>query len=616
VYVIDFVNNKIAIFILNSYCETSNSKLEEERDFSSQVSFLKFIDFHWDSETKSWITSPNRLDEVLLWFTKRGYEYTISDELVNFINEHKLKYTCETSFFRKKCIDYSVLNKNESLFDYQKDGCDWRIKRSNYLDTDDAGLGKTSSNILVFSTLYKNKEIDGILIIPPNGLSYHWKYEILKFSNQFQEDDILIIDKKSKIKPFSNHNKKIIIIPNHLVAICLLSYDKRYSTVKSIKRIRWTNIVDIKKEWGKENLFCLIDESHAIKHSTAVRTKAVLSMKNQFNFRCCLSATPAINRIEDFYNQVSFVDNSIIPMSEKAFILWIAKELGTKFDKYFITEYNEENIKTFYRNLQPHILRRLKEDVPEMRTKKILKNTNLELNLLQRQIYRYVCDKEIFLLEEEFNEITFKLVLNKLQMIIEAIDNPLLLKRRSYYDENLKRLIEKYEIEKDSKFIAFSFLIDKYVNYLGGKAVVYGIHPETLDLLFEKFKKYKPLIIHGKINTKEKERQEIQDKFNNSDENKIIFLSALTSSAGINLQKKCNNIIFYELPFDTVLTRQALDRTARINSTKDSIIDFLVYPETIDNIRYLRSMNRIELNDKLNKELSEEELRKLLKGII
>jgi len=616
VYVIDFVNNKITIFILSSYHKTSDSKLEEERDFSSQVSFLKFIDFHWDNEIKGWITSPNRLDEILLWFDKKKYEYTISEETVNFINDYKLKYACETSFFRKKDIDYSVLNKNESLFEYQKEGCDWRIKRSNYLDTDDAGLGKTLSNILVFSTLYKNKEIDGILIIPPNGLSYHWKYEILKFSNQFQEDDILIIDNKSKIKSFSNHNKKIIIIPNHLIAYCLLSYDSRYNNTRSTKRVRWTSVVDIKKEWNKKSLFCLIDESHAVKHSSSVRSKAISSIKNQFNFRCCLSATPAINRVEDFYNQVSFVDNSIISMSEKAFILWIAKEIGTKFDKYFITEYNEENIKTFYRNLQPHIIRRLKEDIPEMKTKKILKNTNLELNPLQRQIYRYVCDREIFILEEEFNEVTFKLILNKLQIIIEAIDNPLLLKRRSYYDENLKKLIERYDIEKDSKFIAFSFLVDKYVNYLGSKVVVYGIHPETLDLLFEKFKKYKPLIIHGKINTKEKERQEIQDRFNNSDENKIIFLSALTSSAGINLQKRCNNIIFYELPFDTVSTRQALDRTARINSTKDSIIDFLVYPETIDNVRYLRSMNRIELNDKLNKELSEEELRKLLRGII
>lgn len=486
-----------------------------------------------------------------------------------------------------------------------------------YLTDDLILTHNTTQNIIIFSSLFKNKEIDGVVIVVPNGLSYHWKYEILKFSNVFKEEDIAIINNETKYRCFTKHkNSKIIIIPNHLIADTLLSYNSNYSKLKSAKHVRWKNVISIKKEWAKTSMFILVDESHEIKNSKAIRSRAIMSIKNQFSYRCCLSATPAINRIEDFYNQVSFIDNSIIPMSEGAFILWLATSLGSQYDKYTINSYHEGNVQELLTNLQPYMIRRLKEDVPEMKVKKIMKETFMELSPLQRDIYRTVTEEEIVLLEEEYNEITFKQVLNKLQIIIEAIDNPLLLRRRSYFNNRLKNLVEKYDIEKDSKFQVFSYLVYKYVDYLGGKVVVYGIHPETLNTLCDKFEKYKPLIIHGKVNTSEEARQNIQDRFNESDENKIIFLSALTSSAGINLQKKCNNIIFYELPWDATLTRQALDRTHRINSTKDSVIDFLIYPETIDNIRYMRTMSRINLNDKMNKRISEDELRNLLQGII
>ena len=55
------------------------------------------------------------------------------------------------------------------------------------MDCNDAGLGKSFINIAVASQRYKEGKIDGLIIIVPNGLNYHWKKEILNFVNVFKE---------------------------------------------------------------------------------------------------------------------------------------------------------------------------------------------------------------------------------------------------------------------------------------------------------------------------------------------------------------------------------------------------------------------------------------------
>ena len=373
-----------------------------------------------------------------------------------------------------------------------------------------------------------------------------------------------------------------------------------------------------KKRMDKKNLLLLIDESHEFKNSKALKTKAIRSIKYSFDYRILMSATPAINHIEDFYSQLELIDKSLIPMSENAFKLWLANRIGTKWDRYAITSYNSKNVKKLKDVIQPVAIQRLKEDIPEMKVEKIIKEIYLQMTIDQSTLYNLIVKEEIKKIKEEYNRLSWQLILDKLPLMCEILDNPLLLKKRRYNNEKINYILDKWDIKKDPKFILLESLLSNYVDYQGEKVVVYGIHPDTLNILTELFKKYNPLVIHGSldIKNKEKDRALKQQMFNERDENKVMFLSALTSSQGINLQKKCRRIIVYEMTWDTTKFRQLQDRTHRIDSTQNTIVEIPYYPKTIDIVRVKRNLNRIDFNNRLTKEISQTELINLIEGIV
>ena len=378
---------------------------------------------------------------------------------------------------------------------------------------------------------------------------------------------------------------------------------------------RWKSYVDIKKEWGVNSPALLIDESHTFKSTDTVRYKALKTELDIFDYRFLLSATPSINRVEGIYSQLHIVDKSIIPMSENAFKIWLANDIGDKYDKYKIKEYNTENVDLLKKSYKQFMLQKLKEDLPEMKSKKIEKPFYLKMSETQKTLYESVSEEILHRLEEEHDELTWTLVMNKLPYICHAIDNPLLLKSKTWSNVKINKILDKWKIEDDPKYQLLKSRVVDYVDDLGEKLLIWDWHPGTLDILQEKFKKYKPLLIHGGVKGTE-ERQELVDRFNNSDENKIFLLSALTSSAGLNLQYKCRRAIVYTLPFDATVVRQLQDRTCRITSTKNTIIEYFVVDQTIDNLRYNRVVNRIKYNDNLNVSINRGTLSNLLRGVV
>lgn len=598
--------------------EVNFSSFDDSYAFHDFIAYIKGLYISFDPERKIWYFAHNRLQEIILWFEKFNTQYSLSDKALIELKRDIESYSDEIKFVRKVSIDESLLNKDVKIFDYQREGILWRLSKSSYLDSDDAGLGKSFQNIVVFSQLFKQKKIDSIVIITPNGLSYHWQREILNFVSVFKSEDIHIITNENKIQPFESClDKKILIIPNHLLSTIILSYNKDFKLQKSKKKIQWKKVADINKLWNKKSMCLVVDESHEFKHSESIKTKALLSVKPQFDYRFLLSATPAINRFEDFYSQLKIVNNSIIPMEENTFKLYIANSIGNKWDKYSINSYKTTKVDEIRQKMLPYFLKRLKEDLPEMKTKRIIKHIYLELSPLQRSLYEEVCKSEISVLEEEFNEITLQQIINKLPIITEALDNPFLLNSRTYENDTIKKILKKWKTDFDNKFISLKSLLENYIDYQDRKVIVYGTHPRTLDMLFEQFNKYNPLIIHGSlkgIKDQAKYRDEMQHLFNTDPKHKLFILSSLTSSAGLNLQKGGSNIIVYELGFDGSALRQLIDRTCRISSIRDSVIEILNYPNTLDGLRLKIVNNRIELNDTIHTALNLESLRKLLNG--
>ena len=118
------------------------------------------------------------------------------------------------------------------------------------------------------------------------------------------------------------------------------------------------------------------------------------------------------------------------------------------------------------------------------------------------------------------------------------------------------------------------------------------------------------------IKDKAKDRDEKERLFNEDPSHKVISLSSHTSSRSINLQKMCHRAIYYSVPWDAEQFRQGQDRVYRITSTHDTYVEPFVMDKTIDLIRYSRAINRIEMNDTMMKNLSNDDLNNLLRGIV
>jgi len=208
------------------------------------------------------------------------------------------------------------------------------------------------------------------------------------------------------------------------------------------------------------------------------------------------------------------------------------------------------------------------------------------------------------------------LLLSKIHLLLEVFDSPELLKKREYNDKEINSLLNKWKLENDPKFIYLKSRVEDICDEQNKKIIIFDVHPQSLDELAFKFKFYNPLVIHGQIKTsnKEKDRQEKQDLFNYDKKYRIILLSLYTSSAGINLQYGASNIIINTLAWDATLFRQAQDRIYRVDSKLDSLIELPYYSQSLDNLRMKKNFSRIELNSKLDQEISQRDLERLLNG--
>jgi hypothetical protein len=594
---------------------------KEEFDEISLLFNKLFIKFNFSD--KLWEIPKERIDEIIMWLDRNNIKYSLQDSAIQEIENIKNSYSRELEIYRNVKFNNSILNKDIVPYNYQLESINWRLKRNCVFDSFDAGTGKTMMNIVTVSTFYNMGLIDGIFIITLNGLEGQWIEQILEFINLYKEDDFFIINNKNKNKPFEqSYDKKIILCANHLFADVLYSYRDTQTKTRSKKHVKWgKHIPNILQLWGKKEMAIIVDESDEFKNSKAIKTKALHSVKSQFKYRYNATATPNIDHFHDIYSQVTFLDHSLIPMSEPAFKLSLAENIDTRYglNKFKIIKYNTAKVSEFLNKIKYVYIRKLKEDLPEIATKVELEKVYFKLNVTQRELYTKIVEEELHILQEEFDKITWRLLLSKLHLMCIVFDNPCILKNKIFKNEEINKLINSWKFEFDPKFIALKSKLNLYIDSRNEKVIIFDIHPETLDELAIRFKDYNPVVIHGSLKDEKNkgvERDQKRLKFNNDSTCKLALLSALTSAGGGNWNTNCHRIIVYSCPTSAKQLEQLQNRTDRANSKENSIVELFCYSRTLDSFRVNRSMQRVNLNDKLGKRLSQEELDNLLKGVI
>ncbi|KAF8102126.1 hypothetical protein N665_0201s0411 [Sinapis alba] len=293
-----------------------------------------------------------------------------------------------------------------TLKEYQTKGLQWLVncyeQGLNGILADEMGLGKTIQAMAFLAHLAEEKNIWGpFLVVAPASVLNNWADEISRFCPDLktlpywgglQERTILR----------KNINPKRMYRRDAGFHILITSYQLLVTDEKYFRRVKWQYMV--------------LDEAQAIKSSTSIRWKTLLS----FNCRnrLLLTGTPIQNNMAELWALLHF----IMPMvfdSHEQFNEWFSK--GIENHAEHGGTLNEHQLNRLHAILKPFMLRRVKKDVVSELTTKTEVTVHCKLSSRQQAFYQAIKNKislaELFDSNRgHFNE---KKILNLMNIVIQ-----------------------------------------------------------------------------------------------------------------------------------------------------------------------------------------------------
>lgn len=564
-------------------------------------------DASYDQSLMMWEIDRRGIKGCVASLRTSGFIVKIPRELKTAIEPKR-----ETKFIRRS-LDESLL-KLPPKGDFQLTGIKKGINQNRYLYAYEMGLGKTYIVINVLNHLFYDKKIDKVLIVVPGEALYNWRRELMMFSNFVNYDEIEIATAQNR-KPFTSNAKVVITTYRSLL---MISDDYYKETHKGKKSTKYRSAQIPIELWGDDRAI-ILDESHNIKNFKSRQAKVLNFHKDQFEYRYLMTGTPTPNGADEYYNQLNFLDESII---DKNYYMWIKEiaSVGNRYSDYGINYFYADKVEAFVKTIKPWVGRIFTKDVMKLPDLTI-QNIYCHLSHKQLAIYRALVSHILVTIKEKDGIITTKKVKNQFPFISLALDNPSILKDKFSPDHNteLYLMIKKWKFKDHSKLPQCDFLISKYLEERH-RIIIWSFHPTTMNELTEYYKKHKPITIHGQIEIpkgidRKKHYTDLLDEFKVNDDHKILIASSKVLSTAVTITEATRSI-YFDRSYSIVEFLQSSKRNHRIGQENAVIANPLVLEDTID-VHLDNMLNKKTLlNNHLldNETLSKDEWRKIFEG--
>lgn len=252
------------------------------------------------------------------------------------------------------------------------------------------GLGKTKTAIDVAFHLNEIREINGVLVLAPNGVHLNWMYEEMP-KHAWRKVPMAAWKANARVK----------------------ERQRISSILKDSIHMRWffMNIESIRTSRGfkaaeqfllsSESLI-IIDESTVIKNPKAKQTKAALTLARHSKYRRILTGTPITQGPLDLFSQIQFLEPTAIPItSYTAFKRTFAREeVMTMGNRSFTKVVGYRNLDYLETLLKPFTTRLKKEDCLDL-PEKTYSTHYVELTKEQESTYQSIKETQVALLEQE-----------------------------------------------------------------------------------------------------------------------------------------------------------------------------------------------------------------------
>ena len=426
-----------------------------------------------------------------------------------------------------------------TLRDYQKEGVNWLCFLNEFgfggILADDMGLGKTLQTLTYMSILKKKRYKNPSLVIAPTSVVTNWMAEVEKFTPQLNA--VLLHGQKRK-NHFDEALKSDLIITTY----GLLQRD-----------LEWLSSIQF-------NLV-ILDEAQNIKNSRSKTAQAVIELKARR--RLTLTGTPIENSVTELWSQFNFLMPGFFG-SLKEFERDFVKPKSRK-DKR-----KSHNHNLLRRQTRPFILRRLKKNVAKELPPKTEQVLYCEMNDNQKKLYNSV----LTLVRQQVKE---KISVGGVKGARIAIFDALLKLRQICCDPRLSALAGN-DPPGSAKYKLFIDTVTEIVSE-GHRVLVFSQFVKMLNLIHKDLEERN--IPFLQLDGTSKNREQLVNKFQQSDEYPVFLISLKAGGTGINLTA-ADYVIHYDPWWNPAVEAQATDRAYRIGQKNHLFVYKLITRNSIE----------------------------------
>ena len=427
-----------------------------------------------------------------------------------------------------------------TLRDYQKEGVNWLCFLYEYgfggILADDMGLGKTLQTLAFLAILKKrSKSKKPSLVIAPTSVVTNWMAEVRKFVPHFNA--VLLHGQKRKAL-FDDAEKADLVITTY----GLLQRDLDWLT-------------------SQEFHVTILDEAQNIKNARSKTSQAVMLLKSER--RLTLTGTPIENSVMELWSQFNFLMPGFFgPLKE--------------FERDFVKPKKDGGKKKrtdhglLRRQTKPFILRRLKQNVAKELPPKTQQTLYCEMGEQQKKLYHSVMEVVRQQVKERINA-------GGVKGAKIAIFDALLKLRQICCDPRLSPLAGPNP-PISAKYRLFMETLTEIVGE-GHRVLVFSQFVKMLNLMHEDLEREG--IPFLQLDGTTKNREELVNRFQQSDEYPVFLISLKAGGTGINLTA-ADYVIHYDPWWNPAAEAQATDRAYRIGQKNHLFVYKLITRNSIE----------------------------------
>ena len=603
-------------------------------NFRDLVDHLKSNGCRWNPTLKCWTLNVTKYDEFYKSCVDFGEQpetdLLTETEIKNYFNNLK-ELRVYRRCFKQDLLNFPPLAGKHPYEDFQLQDIMRGLCQNRFLFHHEMGLGKS----YILTALIEHKRFYGdiykCLIFSSSIGTRNVKNELLKFGKNMKDEDILTVTSISELKyedrdlfNSAKYPQTIIIMSyDALKSVSNYYYDQKYATESdkhpSSGKAYLKNPIPI-EEWleGKPGgLF--LDENHYISIPGSRRTKIMNFIIPFFEQRFEFTGTLA-DKYEKLYEPLKILDPALTEGMD--YQTWTEKynELGNRYSKWAINpnkwrlDLLEDLNKTMMKN---YCAKRKMAECLDLPLNYEVPVMYMEMSPLQRRIYErfsnFTAQEQSKIANEGGRSFSERMT-NLFQYLQQAVDNPTCLltgNKFEFFPTDLQEDIKKFDYNKDSAKVKYvDDIIEERTEEFEEKGIIWYFHPQTMEALKERYKKYNPTVVSADVPMEE--RVPLVNSFLKDPKAKILIASINVMNTSLTCTE-CKYEVYLEKTYNFTVYTQAKGRIYRPSQNDITRSYSLRYKDSIDNLQELNLKTKGEtLNSLFNQKYISEGIWKKL----